>query len=526
MPAYRRRPVQVEASPPPTGAAPPDSVDSATRDGGVGEVGELAVRDGSPGEAPLAREGVLTRDGGERYRRLPTGAHGLAREEVERDQRERLRLAMIELIAKRGYQAVRILDLTKLAHVSRPTFYNLYTDKEELLLAAYEEIAERATRTVLQAYSSDGTSEEGLGVAIRAFFDLAASEPDAMSLFLLGAFGAGPKALERRKHTLESLEGPIQQARDPRLSDPGADLTVKVILGGIREVAVARLHHAEAGTSGTVADELVAWASTYPPKLPTRLRRSGEPTSHKKAAELASERARRARGRLPSGRHDLPRQVVVKSQRERIVDATAAIVAEKGLAGLTIPEIASRANVSHETFYEMYATKHDAFLGAQKVGMHQALGVGVAAWEAQMPDWPRAIAAGLRAVIDYIVSEPAHAHLSIVDAFGASPETVVNLDELLRAFATYFDPGYESPPKGIKVPAIAAEAVVGGVWQVLHHYVDSNRIDELPDAAPQLTYALLTPFLGPKRAAEQAVRAAPEGAAGGNSSQPEGEERA
>src|ERR1039457_2596786 len=83
---------------------------------------------------------------GERYRRLPTGAHGMDPKEVERDQRERLQTAMIELIAKRGYQAVRILDLTKLARVSRPTFYSLYTDKEELFLAAYDEIAQRTVK--------------------------------------------------------------------------------------------------------------------------------------------------------------------------------------------------------------------------------------------------------------------------------------------------------------------------------------------------------------------------------------------
>ena len=50
-------------------------------------------------------------DGGdaaaERYRRLPTGSHGLDPAEVERDQRERLQTAMIELIARRGYRAVR-----------------------------------------------------------------------------------------------------------------------------------------------------------------------------------------------------------------------------------------------------------------------------------------------------------------------------------------------------------------------------------------------------------------------------------
>src|SRR6266581_4144987 len=88
----------------------------------------------------------------DRYRRLPTGAHGLGREEVARDQRDRLQRAMTELIAERGYQAVRILDLTQLAHVSRPTFYELYPDKEELLLAAYNDIAARTATTALSAF--------------------------------------------------------------------------------------------------------------------------------------------------------------------------------------------------------------------------------------------------------------------------------------------------------------------------------------------------------------------------------------
>ena len=92
-----------------------------------------------------------------RYRRLPTGAHGLDPEEVRRDQRERLQTALIELIAERGYQAVRILDLTKLARVSRPTFYSLYADKEELFLAAYDEIAKRTAKTIM-----DGLRHAGL----------------------------------------------------------------------------------------------------------------------------------------------------------------------------------------------------------------------------------------------------------------------------------------------------------------------------------------------------------------------------
>ena len=202
----------------------------------------------------------------------------------------------------------------------------------------------------------------------------------------------------------------------------------------------------------------------------------------------------------------MPRQLVVKSQRERIVDATAAIVATKGLAGLTIPEIASRANVSHETFYEMYPTKHDAFLGAQKVGLHEALRVTVKAYEEHKSDWPEGIAAGLRALLDFLVSEPAHAHLTLVDTFAASPEAIEIRSNALRAFAAYLAPGYEATASSAEVPAITGEAIAGGVWQVLHHYIEHERLGELCDAAPQLIYLILTPFIGPEQAAETARR--------------------
>src|ERR1700689_1977258 len=93
----------------------------------------------------------------ERYRPLPTGTHGLDPELVKRDQRERLQKAMIELIGEKGYPGVRIVDLAKLAHVSHPTFYSLYADKEDLFLSTYDEVAERAARAVIAAYEADGT---------------------------------------------------------------------------------------------------------------------------------------------------------------------------------------------------------------------------------------------------------------------------------------------------------------------------------------------------------------------------------
>jgi AcrR family transcriptional regulator len=440
------------------------------------------------------REVCLTR-----YRPLPTGTHGLDPDAVKRDQRKRLQDALIELIAAKGYPAVRIVDLARLAHVSPPTFYSLYDDKEDLFLSAYDEVAARTAKSVLRAYAAEDPDAERLVVAMRAFAAIAASEPEAVSLFVLGAFGAGSRALERRRRTLEEFETRIRVSRDGTDGNEANDLTVRFILGGIREVTASRLRDGREQELPPVADELAAWAASYPRRMP-----DGLATPPSKACDSAtpqsSERALRAEGRLPSGRSDLPRQFIVKSQRERIVDATAAIAAENGLAALTIPKIAKRANVSFQTFYDIYSSKHDAFLGAQKVGMHQALRIADEAYQAH-DDWPRAIAAGLAALIEFLASEPAHAHLSVVDTFAASPDTIAIRGAAMQGFAAYLQPGYELAADDLDVPSIAAEAVTGGIWQVFHHCIEDDCLADLPGAAPQLTYMALTPFLGPTEAA-------------------------
>ena len=270
-----------------------------------------------------------------------------------------------------------------------------------------------------------------------------------MSLFVLGAFGAGAKALERRNQTLEALERVIRSSRNPALPERTVDLTVKVLIGGIREVTAARLRQGRSGELPELAEELAAWAASYPPKLPAGLKRP-EPARGRRSVRWPGPRLRAgaARGGPPAERPPRPaapgrREKPARTDRRRDRGDRR----REGLAGLTIPEIASRANVSHQTFYEIYPTKHDAFLGAQKVGMHQALLVTAEAYDAHKDDWPRGVAAGLRALIDYLASEPAHAHLSLVDTFAASPDAIEIRDSALHAFSAYLTPAMRSPPR-------------------------------------------------------------------------------
>ena len=229
------------------------------------------------------------------YRPLPTGAHGLDREGVRRDQRERLQRAMIELIAEKGYPAVRVVDLTRLARVSQPTFYGLFADREELLLSAYDEIAARAATLIGRSFAGEGSYQERLLGAIAGVAELAVAEPDSVSLLLLGALGAGPGALEHRRLVLLSLERSIGREESATEED-GENLTPKAIIGGVREVVAARLRERRGEEIPGLAPQMSAWAAFYPQALPAGL---GAPPitrtrSGRTAAVAPSERARRA----------------------------------------------------------------------------------------------------------------------------------------------------------------------------------------------------------------------------------------
>jgi hypothetical protein len=65
--------------------------------------------------------------------------------------------------------------------------------------------------------------------------------------------------------------------------------------------------------------------------------------------------------------------------------------------------------------------------------------------------------------------------------------------------------------------ALAAEASVGAVWAVLHHYATTGRVAELPKLAATVSYLVLAPAIGAERAVEAicAEQAGPEAKAAG-----------
>src|SRR4051794_32391335 len=76
---------------------------------------------------------------------------------------------------------------------------------------------------------------------------------------------------------------------------------------------------------------------------------------------------------LPRGPHGLAREVVAASQRGRLIDAIAHVVAEKGYARTTVADVIERAGVSRKTFYEHFRDKETCFLAAYDTGVEVLL---------------------------------------------------------------------------------------------------------------------------------------------------------
>src|SRR5205807_10299977 len=70
--------------------------------------------------------------------------------------------------------------------------------------------------------------------------------------------------------------------------------------------------------------------------------------------------------RLPRGRHRLPASMVARSQRTRLLYATAEVTMEKGYAGSKVEDIVAAAAVAKPVFYQFFKDKEHAFLEAQQ----------------------------------------------------------------------------------------------------------------------------------------------------------------
>jgi AcrR family transcriptional regulator len=156
-------------------------------------------------------------------------------------QRQRILVAMADVCAERGAPEVTVAHIVARSGVSRRTFYELFSDREQCLLDALDQAIARASAAVLPAYEQPGRWRERVRVglaALLAFFD---EEPATARLCVVESLGAGPQALERRTRIVRALIDVVDEGRREARGKAPPPLAAEGVVGAVLAVLHARL---------------------------------------------------------------------------------------------------------------------------------------------------------------------------------------------------------------------------------------------------------------------------------------------
>jgi AcrR family transcriptional regulator len=170
------------------------------------------------------------------------GGGNPGRQQVADIQRTRMLGAMVEQVAEHGAANAAVAHVVARSGVSRRTFYEIFKDREDCFLAAFDEAVQQIAAVVVPAYEQPGTWRSKLRAALTALLESLAADPATGRLLVVESLAAGVGARERRQNVLLQIIPIIDQGRTGGKAgtEPPA-LTAEGIVGGVLSVLHARL---------------------------------------------------------------------------------------------------------------------------------------------------------------------------------------------------------------------------------------------------------------------------------------------
>jgi AcrR family transcriptional regulator len=137
---------------------------------------------------------------------VPRGRHAPPLEVRLEVQRERLFQAAATVFARSGYAEASAESISREAGMSKATFYEHFANKEECILALFDEGARTVLGAMAEATAGAGEDpRERMRAGIRAFLQQLASHGNESQTLLVEIIGAGPRAIERRDAILQTF---------------------------------------------------------------------------------------------------------------------------------------------------------------------------------------------------------------------------------------------------------------------------------------------------------------------------------
>jgi AcrR family transcriptional regulator len=282
------------------------------------------------------------------------------------------------------------------------------------------------------------------------------------------------------------------------------DVPARALIGGVRYIVSRHLRTHEEDRLARLTNDIIGWMASY--AVPAeRGRWSKEPEAFlpggaESLGENPTEPALEL-PRLPRGRHGLSPAAVARSQRTRIIHATALVTMEKGYANTTVADIVAAAGVAKDAFYRHFSDREQAFLEAQQYPGQHIMDVMARAYFSA-DEWPERIWRALDALLGLIAEHPTLGHLRMVECYAAGAAAIRRAEDITRSFTLFLEEGYRYRPTADELPRLYSQAISGGLFELIQRDVANGLATEVRRRLPQLAYVAIAPFAGPESARE------------------------
>lgn len=406
---------------------------------------------------------------------------------------------MVEAAAERGYAGATVARVTELAEVSRATFYQHFSSREDCFQAAYRLALERVEGAVNAA---DNDLRERPETVLDALLEELSSDPALARLLLVEALATPPALRREHEELIVRVDEQIAGFLDSQPGREALQIPATALLGGVGEVLATRSLQNRIADVARLRQDLASWLDAY--RLP-----AGErplPQSHwqqlGRFARTVQHRPAVVPALLPRGHSALPPGEAAALRRDRILRAGERLIAEEGVAAATVARIAAAARVPRAAFYSHFESREEALLAAQREGMQEALAAAAAAYGPRAP-WPERVWASLRAFLAHVAEHPFRARLEFVESYAAGRAATRHRQENRGVFALFLEEGYHQSARAAALPRFCSEAIGAAVFAMMRRLVVAGRTDRLLSLAPAIGYTVLAPFIGPQEAAAQ-----------------------
>jgi AcrR family transcriptional regulator len=190
--------------------------------------------------------------------RLPAGRHGLPREFIVQNQRERIITALVDTVAEHGYNATTVAHITKAASVSRRTFYEHFADKEACFLAAYEMVSDHIRDSMRAAAESFEEWPQKVRAALATMLRFLAGEPELARIVMIEPIAAGGEIAARHRLSMQGFVEILKAGRPEHSGDrPLPEATEETVVGGILSLIVREISAGKAEELEKLLPDLV-----------------------------------------------------------------------------------------------------------------------------------------------------------------------------------------------------------------------------------------------------------------------------